>query len=293
MNDNNSQYPEIRRIDLSEWEPFGAGAIGQSYINRKDPSLMLKMNTGDANLDEWVREITNAQAIYSLGLPTPRPGYIAFDGQRYGMVTEFIPGKKSYARAVADAASTGEIEKLGRSFADVALKLHSTRCNAPGLVDVKEYTKNAILSNRFHSPEIKTKALKLLDTLPDGDTGVHGDLHFGNVITAGGKDYLIDLSTFSYGYYKFDLGMMVYVAAGDKFVPEEKFKYLYHCGFDRARCFHQAAADRYCGHKVVLEDLVDELMPYAAMRLFSMENQMNRRANLPIAEKVLQFLESK
>ncbi|MCQ2176322.1 MAG: phosphotransferase [Bacteroidales bacterium] len=280
----------IRRIDPGDWIPTGAGAVGQSFVNRNDPSLILKMNNGEASLDLWAREIANARAIYDIGLPTPRPGYIAFDGQRYGLVFEYIQGKKSYARAVGDASSMDEIDRLGRSFADVCLKLHSTNCKVPGLLDVKDYTRNAIISNPFHSQDIKDKALNVLESLPDGEVGIHGDLHFGNVITAAGKDYLIDLGTFSYGYYKFDLGMMVFVAAGNDFVSEEKFMELYHCGFERTRRFHQAAADRYFGHKVVLEDLVDEFMPYAAMRLFSMENQMNSEALLPMAERALRYL---
>lgn len=291
MNDTVSANKyDIRRIDLNDWTPFGAGAVGQSYINKEDPGLMLKISTKDGSLDEWVREITNAKALYDLGLPVPRPGYIVSDGQNYGLVFDYIKGKKSYARAVADAADDAEIDELGRRFADVALKLHATNCKTPGLIDVKDYTRDAIISNPFHSQDIKDKALNLLETLPDGEVGVHGDLHFGNVITAGGKDYLIDLGTFTYGYYKFDLGMMVYVSAGDTFVSEERFMELYHCTFERSRRFHQAVADRYFGHKVVLEDLVDDLMPYAAMRLFSMENQMKSPALLPLAEKALLYL---
>lgn len=267
--------------------------MGESYINKEDPGLILKMNTGEAPLEEWAREISNAQAIYDIGLPTPKPGYIAFDGTKYGLVFQYIKGKKSYARAVADATSDAEIDALGRSFADLALRLHSTNCKVPGLQDVKEYTRNAIITNPFHSEDIKSKALNVLETLPDGEVGVHGDLHFGNVITTGDKDYFIDLGTFSYGYYKFDLGMMVYVAAGDSFVSEERFMYLYHCDFKSARRFNQAAADRYFGRPVVLEDLVDELMPYAAMRLFSMENQMKSPARLPMAERALLYLTNK
>lgn len=265
--------PQIVRIDLNDWVKTGEGSVGESFFHKNDPSLMLKMNFIEAPADSWITEITNSEAAHKLGLPVPKPGSIVFDGKRYGLMFQRIPDKVSYARAVGDHPEN--IPALAKDFAQVVRTLHTTVCKVDDVRDIKEYNRENILKSRFHDEAFKAKALKLVDSLPDGDTGVHGDLHFGNMIIGGGKTYIIDMDHFCYGYYKFDLAMFFVIIRMKDFAPEEYFKSIYHCTYDQAKQFLQCYMDDYFGKSVDLAALEEELAPYIALRIISAENDID------------------
>ena len=276
---------EIQHIDLSDWEASGGGALGTSFCNRKDSTLLLKIDNRHTPLEKMQREISNAEIFFRLGLPTPEPGKVVTDGVRYGLTFRRISGKMSMARAVSEAESDGQIQEIGRRFAVLAKRVHGTVAKGTGLACVKDFIRDSIMHNPFHPEGFKSGYLEILDRLPDGDTAVHGDLHFGNVISAGGRDYLIDLDNASYGYFKFDLAMTAIVGSCG-FSTEEKHVDLFHCGFRSTQLFHQACLDTYFGKHTDPVEFERDLAPYIAMRLFSIENQLGRKMDTPLTNRI-------
>lgn len=62
-------------IDLKDYELSGGGKLGESYIKKDDPDVLLKLystNLEQMGLDEHDR----ALKVYNLGLPCPEPGQV-------------------------------------------------------------------------------------------------------------------------------------------------------------------------------------------------------------------------
>lgn len=284
---------DIKRIDISDWEQTGGGRLGTSYFHKTDPHLMLKMSNGDAPLDAWQREIDNSRAFIAVGLPTPKPGSIVFDGERYGLVFERIADKISYSAAVGKTSSDEEIDALARKFAADVRLLHSTVCDGSGLRNVKEVVRDNILRNNVRSGECKDAALRMLDSLPDGRTAIHGDLHFGNVIMAGGKDYFIDMGDAAYGCPNFDMAMFAWVVAMCEGIPEEHHREMYHHSFAQTRRFYHTYVDAYFGRPTDAAALETELMPYIALRLLCIEAIVGHPIPGPINARIDSFLQKR
>lgn len=283
---------DIKHINLSDWEHTGGGMLGTSYFHKTDPHLMLKLSNGDAPLDLWQREIDNARAFIAVGLPTPRPGSIVFDGERYGLVFERIAGKISYSAAVGETSSDEEIDALARKFAALVRMLHSTVGSGSGLRNIKDVIRENILRNTVRSGECKDAALRLLASLPDGDTAIHGDLHFGNVIMAAGRDYFIDMGDAAYGNSRFDMAMFAWVVAMCDGITEERHRGMYHHSFAQTRRFYRTYLDAYFGRPTDAAALEEELMPYIALRLLCIESNVGRSIPGPINTRVNSYLES-
>lgn len=282
--------PKVSKIDRSDWVKSGEGAIGASYFHKDDPTLMLKININDAPLETWENEIRCAEALIRIGLPTPKPGCIVTDGEHYGLMFQRISGKVSYARATGEQPEN--IVNLAKSFAGTVRLMHSTVAKIEGVRNVKDFIHDAIDKNIFHDESFKKKAHRLVDSLPDADKAIHGDLHFGNIIMADGKDYIIDIGNFCYGYYMFDLAMFDNVIGLIDHNPE-LFTYNYHCTPEQALLFYRNYINEYFGKEVDLEAFSSELLPYKALRFISMENEMGRplRADaLPIVQKYIDSL---
>lgn len=283
---------DIKRIDLSDWEQTGGGMLGTSYFHKKDPHLMLKLSNGDAPLEVWRREIDNARAFIAVGLPTPKPGSIVFDGEHYGLVFERIADKISYAAAVGKTSSDEEIDALARKFAADVRLLHSTVCNGSGLRNVKDVIRENILRNTVRSGECIDAALRLLGSLPDGDTAIHGDLHFGNMITAAGKDYFIDLGDAAYGDNRFDMAMFAWVVAMCEGITEERHRGMYHHSFAQTHRFYNTYLDAYFGRPTDAAAFEAEMMPYIALRLLCIESNVGRAIPGPINSRIDTYLET-
>ena len=194
-------------IDLKDYELSGGGKLGESYIKKDNPDVLLKLYSTELEkmgLDEYER----ARKVYDLGLPCPEPGQVVRTADnRVGIQFKRINGKLSYARALS--IHPENMEQYAAEFAAICKKLHSTT-PPPGLFPgIKDQCKQYILENPYLTDQERSGVIRFIDTLPDGNTALHGDLHIGNVIfDEEGRKYLIDLSEFSIGNPLFDLGII-------------------------------------------------------------------------------------
>lgn len=224
----------MKTIDINDWVLSGGGGAGVSYFHKTDPTLILKMDNREVSREEVEKGLETAGIVYGLGIPTPEPGEVVFDGERYGQIFHRIQNKVSYARLIGEKPEL--IPPLAREFALIVKKLHSTKTKGSGLRSIKEIYGDFVLANPNRSQEVKGRAMALLASLPEADTCVHGDLHYGNIIRADGRDYLIDISSFGYGHPYFDLAM---IAALRKLGPlsPDLHRSLFHNSIEQSELF--------------------------------------------------------
>lgn len=279
----------IKTIDLKEWELVGGGKRGDSYFHRNDPDLMVKFDNTRIPVDVMRIEVENARIVSSLGLPTPAPGELVTDGQRYGITFHRIRGKESFARL--SGMYPDRIPELAAEFASVVKLMHSTRGAGSGLRNIKDVYGHFIQTNPFHSAATIAKVMDIMGSVPDGDTCVHGDLHFGNIITAEGRSYLIDLGDFCYGHAFFDFGMMLMVDRMGFLMPEMT-SHLYHCTPEQGDMFWNCFLKEYFGTESDRNELEASMMPYLVIRAFTMETETGIRLPEQLQSMVHDYLDS-
>lgn len=112
-------------INLNDYESSGAGALGESYISKSNPNILLKLYSREREqmgLDEYER----ARKVYQIGVPCPTPGeLVRTEEGLLGIQFHRIVGKKSYARALSEHPE--RLEAYAARFAEECKRLHSIR----------------------------------------------------------------------------------------------------------------------------------------------------------------------
>ena len=134
-------------IDLKDYELSGGGKLGESYIKKDNPDILLKLYSTQLEkmgLDEYER----ANKVYNLGLPCPEPGeQVRTTDGRLGILYKRIHGKLSYARALSYHPEL--MEQYAVEFAELCKKLHSTVPPAGLFPTIKDQFTNYIKENPF------------------------------------------------------------------------------------------------------------------------------------------------
>lgn len=280
---------EALKIDLNDWELTGGGMLGVSYFHKSDPNLMIKFDLRPKAMEAMQHEIEVSQNVYELGVPTPKPGQVVFDGQRYGMMFTRIRNKVSYARALAD--NPENIDALAKEYSDAVKQLHATQCDTQKFHSVKEHYRRYIGAYQHRDEKFKANALAVLESLPEASTCVHGDLHVGNIIKADGKSYFIDLGEFSYGHPYFDLSMIpaiIYSWHG----RDDLYNNAFHFGEELFVEFWKHFVNYYFDGTKTVEQAEEELLPYIALRQLAMEFLSGRKKEGEAVEKTFKIFTS-
>lgn len=278
---------EAERIDLKDFVQTGQGSNGYSYDSISDPSVMVKMYNPGYDLDAVLKEWEVAKKVWDLGVPSPRPGELVTDGQRTGLRFRKIEGKRSFARALADEPQ--RIGELTVEFARWCKKLHTFQCPTDRFTNAKDDFLFLLSNDTFMDNAGRSLMEHFIrDIIPDCTTAVHGDMHFGNVLTTLPKGapitqphdvYFIDLGYFGYGCPLMDLGMTYIIC---KLSAEEFLLNDFHFGhsisrpawgFFRDEYFFgpEKLGERWFGRDVTPAQ-IDELMkPYALLKLLLVE----------------------
>lgn len=262
-------------IDLNEYDYSGEGANGASYNHKTDPRFMLKIYNNTKPLSFITAELDRARKVYDLGIPSPKPGVLVTDGERYGIRFERVLNKKSFSRAVGD--DPANVEFYAREFAKMCKKLHSTVCPTDQFTSVKDSYKKDLAENPFFTADQKSKIAAFIDSTPDANTAIHGDLQFSNAITDGTNNYFIDLGDFAYGNPLFDLGMVQLCCCydTDEFVEE-----VFHMSNETAHKFWKYFVPEYFGADADIEEVNVRVRPYAGLKTIIIE----RDAHQPFPE---------
>jgi len=267
MDKKGASDEEVRIIDLNDYVLSGGGKLGESYTHKNNPNVLLKLYPKKLELN-GLEEYKRACKVYNIGVPCPAPGKMVCtaDG-RLGITYTRIVGKKSYARALSQ--NPERLEEYAAMFAKDCKELHSIKPE-PGLFNkAKDQYKSEIKLNPFLTDQEKEGIYHYIDTLPDADTAVHGDLHYGNIIiTDDGRHYFIDLSDFCTGTPLFDLGVIMLQAC---FLPDEMERELYHISSDTAKAFWKAFVPAYFGPDISIQEVEAMVRPYVFLRILLTE----------------------
>lgn len=260
----------MRIINLNDYELSGGGKLGESYLNKSNPDELLKLYSKE--LEELgLSEYERACKVHSIGVPSPTPGeQVRTQDGRLGILYKRVLGKKSYARAISEHPEN--LEQYAQEFADMCKQLHQTVPPKGLFPTVKEQYKKEMDLDPFLSDKEKEGIKKFIDSLPDADTAVHGDLHHGNVIfTPEGKKYFIDLSDFCTGSPLFDLGIVLLQTC---MIPDEMIKELYHIDKPTSLAFWAAFVKAYFGADAQPDQIAEMLKPFAILRIIEVERHM-------------------
>ena len=231
-------------------------------------------------------EDDRAQKVYGLGIPTPEPGELVEspDG-RTGMIFRRIPGKKSFARAVGE--NPERAEELASRFASMCKELHSTTVPEGMFPPVAEKYHRLVSDFPLLPKDDKETINRFIDRIPVSYTALHGDLHYGNVIFSGDNAYFIDLGEFGYGYPMLDFGMAM---ISMRLMREEPMKLLNHMDKATSIRFWDTFLKGYFGTDRPVEDIEEEILPFAAIRAIYIQT-LDGRMIPPFQQIVLDALE--
>jgi tRNA A-37 threonylcarbamoyl transferase component Bud32 len=127
---------------------------------------------------DWVDyEARIARAVYEAGVPSPAAGEIVEVNGRRGLIYERLEG----ISMLQDLnARPWTFLKHARALAELHVKIN--QLSIEGLPSYKDGLRYSIRHTSHLSDDLRDKALRMLDALPDGRNVCHGDYHPGNVI---------------------------------------------------------------------------------------------------------------
>lgn len=261
---------QAQLIDLNDYVRSGEGANGASYNHKNDPDTMLKLYFSNIDMDLVRTELDIAGKVFKAGIPSPEPGSFVTDGKgNYGIKFRRLVGKISYASAIGKEPQ--KVEHYAREFAKMCLQLHSTDVSGSGLPTAKEQYLGMLRENNFWTEAQKAFIKNIIESTPDTNTALHGDLQYGNLLLVGDKSYFIDLGEAAMGHPYFDLGMTIICGVYNE---EDFTQEFFHMSSKTAAEFWKFFVDEYFHGQYTLEQADELLFPYAVVKCLLIERNM-------------------
>lgn len=253
--------PKAEIINMDDYEQTGDGYTAISYTH-KNKRTMIKLYHDFVPQAESLKELLVAWKLVDMGLEIPKAYRLVTDGKRFGVEFELIRNKKSFARAISNEPET--LKRYAVEFAQECKKLHSTPCDMNLFRPTSERFIAALEKTKLVRDEDKPKIQKFIESVPWKTTCIHGDLHIGNIITTGEKNYWIDLSAFGYGNPLFDLGMFYFVC---HCASEEMTNRLFHVNNAQMHEIWKIFVSEYFGPQAKLAEVDEKIKPFAALMM--------------------------
>lgn len=206
---------ELRTISVDGCEVIGKGGHGTVY--RLDGDTIIKVYKSTEPLEDIEREIDYAKNAFISGIPTA----IAFDivkcGDNYGTVFELLN-----ADTLSHVLTTHpeKYDEYSKKYNEFIHKIHTTEADTSRFTNVKDlYNQLTDQMATFLTDEEVTLIHEIINSVPDRNTYVHGDIHPKNIMVQNGELILIDMADITYGHPVFDYGGMhlTHVTSGETF----------------------------------------------------------------------------
>lgn len=252
---------DAKTINLDEWTAAGRGGYADSYFHKSDETLILKLNFEEYPAEKAYEEFSHSRAVFDMGIPCPEPLEFVTDGKRYGLISRRIVGKKSLTRIMSEDPS--RTDEMARILAEKARELHSIPCNTEMFSSIEERYRHDINACPFIAEDVKAKLNGYLDELTPSTNCLHYDQHPGNVITADGKYYWIDLGDFGYGDPDLDFGILIVMC---EWTPKKVLDDLLHISRRQCREFTRLYGEYYYGERFHDKQLLRKLYHCALLR---------------------------
>jgi thiamine kinase len=177
--------PMSATVEPDELVRLGRGR--EADVFAWDAGRVLRLAHDPAQADAMDREATVLAAAHRAGAPVP--AYferVQVDG-RPGLVIERVDGPDLLSLL---GARPWLIQSVARSSGRTHAELHALR--APEEIGSIRESLGARLVSELVPPDLRERALELLERAPDGDCLCHGDFHPANMLRTGEKDVVID-----------------------------------------------------------------------------------------------------
>ena len=191
----------LRRVSVKGCEQIGRGANGEVYRLRDE--TIVKVFFPSENMKTVEKEDKTAHAVLETGLPAVIPyDVVVVDEGRYGIVYETLGGKTLSETIEEDP---DRFDEWMTEYVKLYRQMHETEGTHTRLPLTKDvYRSHLQESADWYSKEEMDQLLKLLESIPDRNTLVHGDYHPNNIMVKDGELIMIDLGDFSIGHPVFD-----------------------------------------------------------------------------------------
>lgn len=190
----------LREVSIEGCEIIGRGGHGTVY--RLDGDTIVKVYNEGEPLDEIEREISYSKKAFVYGIPTA----ISFDvvkcGNCYGVVFELI-NADTFANRLC--AVPEDFDSYSVKYSAVVNKLHTTKADPHIFSNIKElYNKWVDDMAKYYTPDEIKLLHDIVNSVPERESFVHGDIHPKNMMVQDGELLLIDMADLSYGHPIFD-----------------------------------------------------------------------------------------
>ena len=185
---------------MEGFELIGKGTNGEVY--RVDRENIIKVFQKSAPLEDIERERILSQQALIRGIPTAIPYSVVKANDRYGILFELIDADSLSATL---AGKTDEYDYYVDMYVDLFKKIHSIKGSAENFGNIKDIYYEAIdFSRNYYSEEELDKLKRLVESVPDIGTLIHGDYHPNNIMVNNGELILIDMGDMTLGHPIFD-----------------------------------------------------------------------------------------
>lgn len=216
----------LRTLSIEGKELIGEGANGRVY--RFDIDTIVKVYKDWSNMSYIENEIAMAKKAFLLGIPTAIPfDIVKIKEGGFGTVYEMLKSAVLSSLIKKYPEKTGDFTKL---FADALSKFLHTETDDEALPKKIEYPTewvNFLEEEKLLSPEVILKVRKLLKTVENGRTLIHGDFHLKNVMVQNDEPIIIDMDTLGVGHPIFEITYTLYsMVEFDKVKPEKTINFF-------------------------------------------------------------------
>lgn len=193
--------PKINTKGLKE---ISRGAYGKVYDY--SPDEILKVYYGYLGEEQILRGVQNAKVAFQHGLPVAIPYATVDTSEGIGVLFEKVKGK-----GLSDEihGNTKIIPQKMKEMVRLAKHISGTVFQPGELTSIKDLYIDALDPIRRQVPAAYIDAYKIaIESMPDVNTAVHGDLATVNVLDDGFDLMLVDMDTFSFAHPIWDIASM-------------------------------------------------------------------------------------
>lgn len=237
---------------------------GESYVSPSHPELIMKVYTACESESMAEYEYRQVRELQQRGVSVPEALEVTRFNGHPALVSRRVLNKKSFCSLAGEKPEM--IPELAERMAAMVRELHSKKLPGgsafPGALD--KY-RSLLEGNKVLNDRDKAAVSSAIDAIAsdESQTLLHGDMHFGNVITDGERDYFIDLGDVSRGNPNHDLAMF-YITT--HYGCDHSFGFLYHLTWPQALEFWEVFKTSYYGMKIPDKEVFAELRNYMLAR---------------------------
>ena len=266
----------LKRVYISGAEVIGSGFFSTVYRINKDTIIKVFNRVSDPEQIE--RELKLAKQAFILGIPTAISFDIVKVDEKLGVRFEMLDCE-SLKNMVINYPN--RMNEFLDKYATLLKQITTTECFDPSIPSMKEfYLRKVEKCQEYLDDAHFQKAKKIVESIEDRHTLVHGDCHFKNIMVQKDELLLIDMDTLSVGHPIFELAQ-IYVpyCAFNEDDPGNSEKF-FGIKDEDAKKLYNALVDRYLGKDDPVAKEKIRLIAYIHMVWWNRTNEPDNNKRL-------------